>query len=70
MLCRKVLIWYRWIRFKAHVWLVLISLLHRYLHAGDIDRTQVEFKLLFALGRINFVVIYDILDDLMRFPPY
>jgi len=70
MLFRKVLLWYRWIRLKIHVWLVLLSVIYRYIHIRDVDRTHVELKLLLALGRVDFVAVYDILDDLIRFPPY
>jgi hypothetical protein len=65
-----MLIWYRWIGAKAHVWLMLLNVVQRYVLVCDVDHTHVKFCLFLALGKMDFVVIYDILDDLLRFPPY
>jgi hypothetical protein len=64
MFGRRALIWYRYIRIKFYFWLVLVNAIFRF----DCNDTEIYFRL--ALGRINFIAIYDILDDLIRFPLY
>lgn len=66
----KTLVLWRFLRLKLLVWLMLFKITYRYLCVGNVNLSEVQFWFLLALGKINFTIILEFFDDLIRFPPY
>jgi hypothetical protein len=66
----KTIVWLRLIRFKLLAWLMLFKMIYRYLCVGNVNLSEVQFWFLIVIGKINFMVILEFFDDLIRFPPY
>jgi hypothetical protein len=70
MVWRTLLVWWRWVRLKLSHWLALCAIVYRYVVVRDVDCLIVQFHFRLALGKTNFNSVYEVLDDLIRFPPY
>jgi hypothetical protein len=70
MLWRKPFVLWRFIRFKLHHWLMLFAIVHRFVVVRDANFALVQFYFRLALGKTDFNPVYEVLDDLIRFPPY
>lgn len=49
---------------------MLLAIAYRYVVVRDVDLSMVKFQFRLALGKTNFKPVYEMLDDLIRFPPY
>jgi hypothetical protein len=70
MLLRTLLVRWRFVRLKLSHWLALFTIAYRYLVVRDVDFSIVHFRFRLALGKTNFKPVYEMLDDLIKFPPY
>ena len=68
-MCRRSpKIWLRWLMVKTGNWRRFGLATIDFVRSNDCDRAF--SNLLIATAKLNLNGIYDILDDLIRFPPY
>lgn len=68
-MCNKRLdVWLRWLHLKTIPWQQLSFATYELLQFPD--RDQAKSRLLISLTKFNLIGIYEILEDLIRFPPY
>ncbi len=65
---KSLKVWTRWIKIKTHNW-QQIGLALRDL-ARSSERTAAKTRLRIALAKLDFLPVHEMLQDLIRFPPY
>ncbi|WP_219891964.1 hypothetical protein [Chamaesiphon polymorphus] len=56
---------WRFLRYKFHPWMTLATSPLNILTKSGIDRTHAQNRYLSAIGKINFVNVYALLDNLL-----
>ncbi len=70
MFWQTLLVRWRLVRLKLSHWIALFAIAYRYVLVRDVDWAIVRFHFQLVLGKTNFNPVYDVLDDLIRFPPF
>ncbi|GAP96295.1 hypothetical protein NIES2104_28300 [Leptolyngbya sp. NIES-2104] len=60
------MVWGRFARRQLSPWFILIQSSHRAIRGCPNGRS----RFMISLSKLNFSAIYDLLDDLIRYPPY
>lgn len=55
----------RWFRYRIHPWMTLAIAPVRLLFASDFQRTHEKNRYQVAMSRIDFVEVYEFLNDLL-----
>lgn len=64
-LVRVCWVGFRFVRFKCRPWITLATAVVDLLADAQCDRRQVQVRYMQALSQINFVSVYQFLDDLL-----
>ncbi|MBD1824618.1 hypothetical protein H6F51_19300 [Cyanobacteria bacterium FACHB-DQ100] len=59
-------VWVRFARMQLSPWFTLIQAGYQALRGCSYSRT----RLMISIAKLNILTIYDLLDDLIRYPPY
>ncbi|MEP0917340.1 hypothetical protein NC981_10950 [Leptolyngbya sp. DQ-M1] len=59
-------VWIRFVRMQVSPWLTLIRAGYQALRGCSYARTH----LMMSIAKLNLLTVYDLLDDLIRYPPY
>ncbi len=55
----------RWVRYQCSPWLVLAIAPLQLLFAAETERTRAQIRYFSAIARINFVRVYELLNELI-----
>lgn len=66
MNCKSLLVWGRLARMQITPWLTLIKASYQVIQGCP----QGQTRLMMSIVKLNFLIIYELLDDLIRYPPY
>ncbi|MGG6266872.1 hypothetical protein ACQ4M3_21525 [Leptolyngbya sp. AN03gr2] len=66
MNCKSLMVWGRFVRMQLSPWVTLIQSSHRAIQGCPKGRS----RFMVSLTKLNLLAIYDLLDDLIRYPPY
>jgi hypothetical protein len=63
-------LWFRFLKqkTKTHPWTVLAIASCKWLWVNEIERERETLSLLFALCKIDWINVYEAIDDLIRYP--
>jgi hypothetical protein len=56
---------FRFVRYKCSPWFVLATVPLKLLFAAEAERTYVQIRYFSAISRINFIHVYELLNDLL-----
>jgi hypothetical protein len=67
---KQIFLWFRFLRqkTKTHPWTILAIASCKWLWVDDIEKKRQTLCLLFALCKINWISVYEAIDDLIRYP--
>ncbi|MCU0552397.1 MAG: hypothetical protein MUC48_23955 [Leptolyngbya sp. Prado105] len=63
---KLLLVWSRFIRKQLSPWIALIQVSYRAIRGCP----QGQSRFMKSIAKINLLTLYDLLDDLIRYPPY
>lgn len=66
MNCKSVAVWGRFARMQLSPWLMVIQSSHEAIQGTP----QGQTRLMMSIAKLNLLSIYEILEDLIRYPPY
>ncbi|MBE9013299.1 hypothetical protein IQ250_24180 [Pseudanabaenaceae cyanobacterium LEGE 13415] len=66
MSCKSLAVWGRFARKQPSPWFVLIQSSYRAIRGCPNGRS----RFMISLSKLNLLTLYDLLDDLIRYPPY
>lgn len=65
---KRLIVWLRWFSCKTVAWRQFARTTIELIQAQDCSHARSRWFL--SLNQINLIGIYEILEDLIRFPPY